>query len=53
MMQNIVKHVNCVFSVFEGVKSVLSKFTNSIEEKNEFLTSWSNVLDEYHVPDNR
>lgn len=52
MMQNTLKYVNSVFKGPSGVKSVLSMFMDSIEEENEFLTAWNNMLDVYDVHDN-
>ena len=52
IMQNALKHVTTVFMKFGGVKSVLSRFMNYIEEENEFLAEWNCMLDEYGVHDN-
>ena len=34
------------------MKNVLSMFMDCIEEENEFLTTWNNMLDVYDVHDN-
>ncbi|XP_024039370.1 protein FAR1-RELATED SEQUENCE 1 [Citrus clementina] len=51
-MQNALKHVNGVFKGTSTMKSVLSVFMDSIEDENEFLVAWDNVLDEYDVHGN-
>ena len=52
MMQNALKHVNSVFKGTSTVKCVLSVFMDSIEDENEFLVAWDNMLDEYDVHGN-
>lgn len=52
MMQNALKHVNSVFKGLNGVKSVLSMCMDCIEEENEFLIAWNNMLGVYDVHDN-
>ena len=52
MMQNALKHVYGVFKGTSIVKSVLSVFMDSIEDENEFLVAWDNVLDEYDAHGN-
>lgn len=52
MMQNALKLVNSVFKGLNGVKSVLSMCMDCIEEENEFLIAWNNMLGVYDVHDN-
>ncbi|KAI9162499.1 hypothetical protein LWI28_027934 [Acer negundo] len=52
IMQNALKHMNSVFRGPGGVKNVLSAFMNDIEEEEELLTSWSQMIDQYNVHDN-
>ncbi|KAK2650418.1 hypothetical protein Ddye_017907 [Dipteronia dyeriana] len=49
MMQNALKHVNGVFRGPGGLKSILSKFINDIEEENQFLIAWNEMLEKYNA----
>ncbi|TXG51520.1 hypothetical protein EZV62_024044 [Acer yangbiense] len=46
------KNYLSVFRGPGGVKNVLYAFMNDIEEEEEFLTTWSQMLDLYNVHDN-
>lgn len=52
MMQNALKRVNNVFKGPKGIKSALSTFMESIEEKVQFSSPWKAMLEEYDVYDN-
>ncbi|KAL5736749.1 hypothetical protein ACOSP7_031199 [Xanthoceras sorbifolium] len=52
MMQKALKHVSGVFREPGGVKSVLSRFMDNIEEESHFLTEWNDMLDAYGMHDN-
>ena len=52
IMQNALKHVNYVFKGPRRVKSALSTFMESIEEKVQFSSAWNAMLEEYDVYDN-
>ncbi|KAK0602297.1 hypothetical protein LWI29_032077 [Acer saccharum] len=49
MMQNALKHVNGVFRGPSGVNSILSKFIDDIEEENQFLIAWNEMLEKYNA----
>ncbi|TXG61125.1 hypothetical protein EZV62_012488 [Acer yangbiense] len=52
IMQNALKHMNSVFRGPSRVKDVLSAFMNDTEEEEEFLTTWSQMIDQYNVHNN-
>ncbi|KAK2641396.1 hypothetical protein Ddye_023159 [Dipteronia dyeriana] len=52
IMQNALKHIHGAFKGPDGVKNVLSKFMNEIEEQNEFLMAWNKILDDYDMHEN-
>ncbi|TXG48931.1 hypothetical protein EZV62_024806 [Acer yangbiense] len=52
MMQNVLKHVNGVFRGLSGMKSILSKFIDEIEEENQFLIAWIEMLEKYNAQNN-
>ncbi|KAK2661502.1 hypothetical protein Ddye_000076 [Dipteronia dyeriana] len=52
MMQNVLKHVNGVFRGLDEVKSILSKFIDEIEEENQFLIAWNEMLEKYNAYNN-
>ncbi|KAK3212080.1 hypothetical protein Dsin_016786 [Dipteronia sinensis] len=52
MMQNALKYVNVVFRGPGGVKSILSKFIDDIEEENQFLIAWNEMLEKYNAQNN-
>ncbi|KAI9159634.1 hypothetical protein LWI28_000453 [Acer negundo] len=49
IMQNALKHVHGVFKGPGGVKKILSKFMNEIEEQNEFFMAWNKILNDYDM----
>ncbi|KAI9186774.1 hypothetical protein LWI28_020717 [Acer negundo] len=52
MMQNALKHVNGVFRGPGEVKNILSKFIDEIEEENQFLIAWNEMLEKYNAQNN-
>ncbi|XP_028121166.1 protein FAR-RED IMPAIRED RESPONSE 1-like [Camellia sinensis] len=56
LMQNALRHANSTFKDKEvkdkGMKSVLSKFMYNIEDENEFMLKWKEMLDKYEEQDN-
>ncbi|XP_028054803.1 protein FAR1-RELATED SEQUENCE 5-like [Camellia sinensis] len=51
LMQNVLRHVNCLFQD-KGVKGVLNKFLFDIEDENEWKLKWGEMLDAYDAHDN-
>ncbi|XP_028096574.1 protein FAR1-RELATED SEQUENCE 5-like [Camellia sinensis] len=51
LMQNALKHVNCLFQD-KGVKSVLNKFFFDIEDANQWKLEWAEMLDKYDAHEN-
>ncbi|XP_028061842.1 protein FAR1-RELATED SEQUENCE 5-like [Camellia sinensis] len=51
LMQNALKHVNCLFQD-KGVKGVLNKFFFHIEDTNQWKLEWAEMLDKYDVHEN-
>ncbi|XP_028055835.1 protein FAR1-RELATED SEQUENCE 5-like [Camellia sinensis] len=56
LIQNALRHANSIFKDKEvndkGIKSVLSKFMDDIEDKDDFTLKWEEMLDKYEVRDN-
>ncbi|XP_028093881.1 protein FAR1-RELATED SEQUENCE 5-like [Camellia sinensis] len=51
LMQNVLKHVNCLFQD-KGVKGVLNKFMFDIEDENQWKLEWAEMLEKYDAHDN-
>ncbi|XP_028053009.1 protein FAR1-RELATED SEQUENCE 5-like [Camellia sinensis] len=51
LMQNALKHVNCLFQD-KGVNGVLNKFLFDIEDENQWKLDWEEMLDKYDAHDN-
>ncbi|XP_028067415.1 protein FAR1-RELATED SEQUENCE 5-like [Camellia sinensis] len=51
LMQNALRHVNCLFQD-KGVKCVLNRFMFDIEDENEWKMKWGEMLDTYNAHDN-
>ncbi|XP_028059063.1 protein FAR1-RELATED SEQUENCE 5-like [Camellia sinensis] len=51
LMQNALKHVNCLFQD-KGVKGVLNKFFFHIEDTNQWKLEWAEMLDKYDAHEN-
>ncbi|XP_028111051.1 protein FAR1-RELATED SEQUENCE 5-like [Camellia sinensis] len=51
LMQNALKHVNCLFQD-KGVKGVLNKFFFDIEDANQWNLEWAEMLDKYDAHEN-
>ncbi|XP_028106817.1 protein FAR1-RELATED SEQUENCE 5-like [Camellia sinensis] len=51
LMQNALKHVNCLFQD-KGVKGVLNKFFFHIKDANQWKLEWAEMLDKYDAHEN-
>ncbi|XP_028073995.1 protein FAR1-RELATED SEQUENCE 5-like [Camellia sinensis] len=51
LMQNALKHVNCLFQD-KGIKGVLNKFFFDIEDANQWKLEWAEMLDKYDAREN-
>ncbi|CAL5329126.1 unnamed protein product [Camellia sinensis] len=56
LMQNALRHANSIFKdkamKDKGMKSVLYTFMYDIEDEEEFMLKWEEMLDKYEVTDN-
>ncbi|CAL5396469.1 unnamed protein product [Camellia sinensis] len=56
LMQNALRHANSIFKdkamKDKGMKSVLYTFMYDIEDEEEFMLKWEEMLDKYEVRDN-
>ncbi|XP_028077049.1 protein FAR1-RELATED SEQUENCE 5-like [Camellia sinensis] len=51
LMQNALKHVNCLFQD-KGVNGVLNKFFFDIEDANQWKLEWAEMFDKYDAHEN-